>query len=121
MPSLIAQPTKVEAAGTLPKTIAEYAGRVNTGTEHVSIALMTSPAGWEEPGQRPEFEEWTVVLRGVLVVDHADGRLEVGAGQAVQVGAGEWVRYHTPYEGGAEYVSVCLPAFTPDTVHRDDS
>lgn len=119
MPSLIAQPSTIEAAGTLPKTIAEYAGRVNTGTDQVSIALMTSPAGWEEPGQRPEFQEWTLVLRGVLVLDHEGGQLEVGAGQAVRVEAGEWVRYRTPYEGGAEYVSVCLPAFSPETVHRD--
>jgi len=121
MPSLIAQPTTVEAAGNLPKTIAEYAGRVNTGTDQVSIALMTSPAGWQEPGQRPEFEEWTLVLRGVLLVEHEGGQLEVGAGQAVRVRAGEWVRYGTPHEGGAEYVSVCLPAFSPDTVHRDDA
>lgn len=120
MPSLIAQPTKVAAAGTLPKVIQEYAGRVNTGTDKVSIALMTSPSGWEEPGQRPEFEEWTIVLRGTLVLDHEDGQLEVTSGQAVRVGAGEWVRYRTPYEGGAEYVSVCLPAFSPETVHRDD-
>jgi quercetin dioxygenase-like cupin family protein len=119
MPSLIAQPTKVEAAGTLPKTIAEYAGRVNTGTDLVSIALMTSPAGWREPGQRPEFEEWTIVLRGTLVLDTEDGQMEVTAGQAIKVEAGEWVRYGTPYEGGAEYVSVCLPAFSPETVHRD--
>lgn len=119
MPTLISQPTKVEAAGTLPKTIAEYAGRVNTGTDDVSIALMTSPPGWEEPGQRPEFAEWTIVLRGVLVLDHEHGQMEVSAGQAVKVEAGEWVRYRTPYEGGAEYVSVCLPAFSPDTVHRD--
>ena len=121
MPSLITQPTKVEAAGTLPKTIEEYAGRVNSGTEQVSIALMTSPVGWEEPGQRPEFEEWTLVLDGTLVVDHEQGSLEVGAGQAIRVDAGEWVRYRTPYEGGARYVSVCLPAFSPDTVHRDDT
>lgn len=119
VPSLIARPTTIEAAGNLPKTIAEYAGRVNTGTEQVSIALMTSPAGWQEPGQRPEFEEWTLVLRGVLVLDHADGQLEVAAGQAVRVRAGEWVRYRTPYPGGAEYVSVCLPAFSPATAHRD--
>jgi mannose-6-phosphate isomerase-like protein (cupin superfamily) len=121
MPSLIAQPTIVESAGNLPKTIAEYAGRVNTGTDGVSIAIMASPGGWEEPGQRPEFAEWTIVLKGVLVVDHEGGQLEVRAGQAVRVEAGEWVRYRTPYEEGAEYVSVCLPAFSPDTVHRDES
>jgi mannose-6-phosphate isomerase-like protein (cupin superfamily) len=120
MPSLITQPTIVEPAGNLPKTIAEYAGRANTGTDQVSIALMTSPAGWEEPGQRPDFEEWTIVLRGVLVLDHEGGHLEVRAGQAVRVDAGEWVRYRTPYEDGAEYVSVCLPAFSPDAAHRDE-
>lgn len=119
MPTLISQPSRVEAAGTPPKTIEEFAGRVNTATEQVSIARMTSPTGWEEPGQRPEFEEWTLVLAGTLVVDHEQGSLEVGAGQAVRVAAGEWVRYRTPYEGGAQYVSVCLPAFSPDTVHRD--
>lgn len=117
MPSLIPQPARVEAAGNLPKQIEEYAGRVNTGHDHVSIAIMTSPAGWEEPGQKPEFEEWTIVLEGAVVVDHADGQLEVKAGQAVRVEAGEWVRYRTPR--GARYVSVCLPAFSPDTVHRD--
>lgn len=121
MPSLIAQPTTVAAAGTPPKTIAEYAGRVNTGTDQVSVALMTSPTGWREPGQRPEFEEWTIVLRGVLVIDYEGGQLEVAAGQAVRVEPGEWVRYGTPYEGGAEYVSVCLPAFSPETVHRDQA
>lgn len=120
VPSLISQPTRIEAAGTPPKTIEEYVGRVNTGTDGLSVARMTSPTGWQEPGQRPEFEEWSIVLRGVLVVEHEGGRLEVAAGQAVRVAAGEWVRYHTPYEGGAEYVSVCLPAFSPDTVHRDD-
>jgi len=119
MPSLITRPTRVEAAGTPPKTIEEYVGRVNSGTDTVSIARMVSPTGWEEPGQRPEFREWTLVLRGTLVVEHAAGELEVNAGQAVEVAAGEWVRYRTPYEGGAEYVSVCLPAFSPDTVHRD--
>jgi mannose-6-phosphate isomerase-like protein (cupin superfamily) len=119
VPTLIPQPTRVAAAGTPPKTIEEYAGRVNTGTEQVSIALMTSPGGWEEPGQRPQFEEWTLVLRGALVVEHQGGRLEVLAGQAVRVGAGEWVRYSTPHQDGARYVSVCLPAFSPETVHRD--
>jgi mannose-6-phosphate isomerase-like protein (cupin superfamily) len=119
VPTLIPQPTRVAAAGTPPKTIEEYAGRVNTGTEQVSIALMTSPGGWEEPGQRPQFEEWTLVLRGALVVEHQGGRLEVPAGQAVRVEAGEWVRYSTPHQDGARYVSVCLPAFSPETVHRD--
>ncbi|HEY8472456.1 MAG TPA: cupin domain-containing protein [Natronosporangium sp.] len=119
MPRHISQPTKVAAVGTPPKTIEEYVGLVNTRTDQVSLAKMTSPAGWREPGQRPEFTEWTLVLRGVLVVEHEGGSLEVKAGEAVQVNAGEWVRYRTPYEGGAEYVSVCLPAFSPDTVHRD--
>lgn len=107
--------------GAPPKTIEEYVGRVNTETGSLSIARMISPTGWEEPGQRPEFAEWSIVLRGVLVVEHAGGELEVKAGEAVQVEAGEWVRYRTPYEGGAEYVSVCLPAFSPGTVHRDPS
>ncbi|QSB15081.1 cupin domain-containing protein [Natronosporangium hydrolyticum] len=119
MPAHIQRPTRVEAAGSPPKTIEEFAGRVNTGTEAVSIARMTSPTGWREPGQRPEFDEWSLVLRGVLVVEHDGGQLEVKAGEAVLVTAGEWVRYHTPYEGGAEYVAVCLPAFSPETVHRD--
>lgn len=119
MPFLIEQPTRVEAAGSPPKTIEEYVGVVNTATSAVSIARMTSPTGWEEPGQRPDFAEWSLVLRGVLVVEHESGRLEVSAGQAVRVEPGEWVRYRTPYDGGAEYVSVCLPAFSLDTVHRD--
>jgi mannose-6-phosphate isomerase-like protein (cupin superfamily) len=121
VPSLINQPTRIHAAGTLPKTIEEYVGRVNTDTSAVSVARMTSPAGWEEPGQRPEFREWSIVLSGVLVVEHDGGTLEVKAGEAVQVEPGEWVRYRTPYEGGAEYVAVCLPAFSPATVHRDDA
>lgn len=120
MPSLIEQPTKVEAAGTLPKVIEEFAGHASTGTGEVSIARMTSPVGWEEPGQRPEFEEWSVVLRGTLVVEHEGGEFEVSAGQAVRAEPGEWVRYRTPYEGGAEYLAVCMPAFSPGSVHRDD-
>jgi mannose-6-phosphate isomerase-like protein (cupin superfamily) len=119
VPFLIERPTRVDAAGEPPKTIEEFVGHVNTSTDSVSIARMTSPAGWLEPGQRPEFDEWTIVLRGVLVVEHEGGRLEVAAGQAVRVEPGEWVRYQTPYEGGAEYVSVCVPAFSPGTVHRD--
>lgn len=119
MPTLIAQPTVVPAVGNLPKRIAEYVGRVNTGTGQVSVAHMTSPAGWVEPGQRPEFDEFTLVLRGTLVVEHEGGVLRVGAGQAVHAAAGEWVRYSTPDEG-AEYVSVCLPAFSPDSAHRDE-
>lgn len=119
MPDLIQAPSRVEAAGNLPKVIEEFVGRVNTGTASVSIARMVSPSGWEEPGQTPEFDEFTVVLRGVLVVEHAGGRFEVGAGQAVHTAPGEWVRYSSPGPEGAEYVAICLPAFSPDTVHRD--
>ena len=117
MPELIAQPSRVEAAGTKPKLIDEHVGRVNNGEERLSIARMRSPSGWVEPGQAPEFDEYTVVLAGTLHVEHADGTLEVGAGQAVLARAGESIRYSTPE--GAEYVAVCLPAFSPDTVHRD--
>lgn len=119
MPKLIEAPSVIEAAGTKPKRIEEYAGRVNSGHAGVSVARMQSPEGWEEPGQRPEFEEITVVLRGMLRVEHAGGALEVRAGQAVVTHSGEWVRYSTPERGGAEYVAVCLPAFSPQTVHRD--
>ena len=118
MPQLIESPSRVEAAGTEPKLIDEYAGRVNTGDERVSVAHMRSPAGWVEPGQRPDFDEYTVVLAGALRVEHEDGELEVRPGQAILVRSGEWVRYSTPE--GAEYIAVCLPAFSPDTVHRDD-
>ena len=119
MPTLIHKPTVVPAVGTRPKTIEEYAGRVNSGHEGVSVARMVSPEGWEEPGQRPEFEEITVVLRGMLRVDHDGGSMEVRAGQAVVSHPGEWVRYSSPEPGGAEYVAICLPAFSPATVHRD--
>jgi mannose-6-phosphate isomerase-like protein (cupin superfamily) len=119
MPELIAGPSTIEAAGTKPKRIEEFVGRVNTAEGRVSVARMRSPQGWLEPGQRPEFDEWTVVLAGCLHVEHEDGALDVRAGQGVLVRGGEWVRYSTPEEGGAEYVSVCLPAFGPDTVHRD--
>jgi mannose-6-phosphate isomerase-like protein (cupin superfamily) len=119
MPELIAAPSRIEAAGTKPKLIDEYVGRVSTGEERVSVARMRSPAGWVEPGQRPEFDEVTVVLRGALRVEHEDGALDVAAGEAVLVRGGEWVRYSTPGAEGAEYVAVCLPAFSPDTVHRD--
>ncbi|HEY2152462.1 MAG TPA: hypothetical protein VGH34_16755 [Vicinamibacterales bacterium] len=119
MPKLIAAPTIVAAAGTKPKTIEEFAGRVNSGHGDVSVARMTSPAGWLEPGQRPEFEEITLVLRGMVRVEHEAGVLEVRAGQAVVTAPGEWVRYSTPEADGAEYVAVCLPAFSPSTVHRD--
>jgi ethanolamine utilization protein EutQ (cupin superfamily) len=119
MPELIKNPSRVEAAGTKPKLIDEYVGRVNTGEERVSVAHMRSPDGWVEPGQRPEFDEYTVVLEGSLRVEHEDGALDVEAGQAVLVRTGEWVRYSTPQ--GASYVAVCLPAFSPDTVHRDEA
>lgn len=119
MPKHIEQPTIIEAAGHPPKRIEEYAGRVNSGHQHVSVARMQSPAGWEEPGQRPEFEETTVVLRGMLRVEHDGGTLEIRAGQAVVTQPGEWVRYSSPEPGGAEYIAVCIPAFSPDTVHRD--
>jgi mannose-6-phosphate isomerase-like protein (cupin superfamily) len=119
MPTLIPQPTVVAAVGTKPKRIEEYAGRVNSGHAGVSVARMQSPEGWEEPGQRPEFEEITLVLHGMLRVDHEGGSLDVRAGQAVVAAPGEWVRYSSPEPGGAEYVAVCLPAFSPGTVHRD--
>lgn len=119
MPTLVAKPTRITAAGNKPKEIREYVGRVNTKTAGVSVAHMTSPAGWVEPGQRPEFEEYTLVLRGMLRVEHEAGTIEVRAGQAVITHPGEWVRYSTPEPEGADYVAVCLPAFAPDTVHRD--
>src|SRR5438045_4185328 len=117
MPALIERPTRITAAGNRPKRIDEYVGRVNIGEARVSIAHMRSPAGWVEPGQTPEFDEYTVVLGGTLRVEHRGGVLDVGAGQAVLARAGEWVRYSTP--AGAEYVAVCLPAFAPETVHRE--
>jgi mannose-6-phosphate isomerase-like protein (cupin superfamily) len=120
MPETIKSPVRVEAAGDPPKSIEEFAGRASNGEERVSVARMRSPAGWREPGQRPEFDEYTVVLAGSLHVEHEGGALDVGAGRAVLVRAGEWVRYSTPGDGGAEYVAVCLPAFSPATVHRDD-
>jgi len=120
MPKLITSPTRIEAAGNKPKLIDEYVGRVNTGEDRLSVAHMRSPGGWVEPGQRPEFDEFTVVLRGALTVEHEGGSLEVKAGQAVLTQKGEWVRYSTPGEEGAEYIAVCLPAFSPATVHRDE-
>jgi mannose-6-phosphate isomerase-like protein (cupin superfamily) len=119
LPELIEAPSVVEAAGNKPKIIEEYVGRVNTRSADVSVARMRSPGGWEEPGQRPEFDEYTLVLRGVLRVKTEGGTFDVGAGQAVITRRGEWVQYSTPGEEGAEYVAVCLPAFSPDTVHRD--
>jgi mannose-6-phosphate isomerase-like protein (cupin superfamily) len=118
MPELIQSPIRVEAAGQPPKTIDEFAGRARNGEERVSIAQMRSPAGWSEPGQRPEFDEYTVVIEGSLRVEGEDGAIDVRPGQAVLVRGGEWVRYSTPE--GARYVAVCLPAFSPDTVHRDE-
>lgn len=119
MPVLISGPARVRAAGTKPKRIDEYVGRVNSGTDALSIARMRSPAGWVEPGQKPEFDEYTLVLSGRLRVEHAGGKIDVRAGQAVAVRAGEWIRYSTPAPHGAEYVAICLPAFSPETVHRD--
>ena len=119
MPELIATASRVLAAGNKPKSIDEYVGRVNSRTADVSIAHMRSPSGWLEPGQRPEFDEYTLVLHGMLRVTYRGGALDVRAGQAVIVRAGEWVRYSSPEADGAEYVAVCLPAFSPDSVHRD--
>ncbi len=119
MPTLISQPTRIEAAGNKPKLIDEYIGKVNSQTPEVSVAHMRSPEGWLEPGQTPEFDEFTLVLRGTLRVHHRSGVMDVAAGQAVIVHRGEWVRYSTPHPGGAEYIAVCLPAFSMDTVHRD--
>jgi mannose-6-phosphate isomerase-like protein (cupin superfamily) len=120
MPELIASPTRIQAAGNKPKLIDEYVGRVNNGEQRTSIAHMRSPGGWREPGQRPEFDEYTIVLRGAVRVEFEGGELEVQAGQAVLTKAGEWVRYSTPGDEGAEYIAVCLPAFSPATVHRDE-
>jgi mannose-6-phosphate isomerase-like protein (cupin superfamily) len=120
MPRLIAAPAVVAAAGTKPKRIEEFAGRVNSGHTAVSVARMISPSGWQEPGQRPEFEEITIVIRGMLRVEHEHGIVDVHAGQAVATVPGEWIRYSTPAPDGAEYVAVCLPAFSPATVHRDE-
>lgn len=119
MPTLVAQPTHIPCVGTKPKLIDEYIGRVNSQTTSLSMAHMRSPEGWKEPGQTPEFDEFTVVLKGTLRVHHKGGDLDVNAGQAVIAHRGEWVRYSTPHEGGAEYIAVCLPAFALETVHRD--
>jgi quercetin dioxygenase-like cupin family protein len=120
VPTLISQPTNIPCVGTKPKQIQEFAGRVNSGHSSVSIARMVSPEGWTEPGQRPEFEEITIVLKGTLHVEHEGGAIDVRGGQAIVTHPGEWVRYSTPAPGGAEYVAVCVPAFSIDTVHRDD-
>jgi mannose-6-phosphate isomerase-like protein (cupin superfamily) len=120
MPRLIEKPTVVEAAGNKPKQIQEFVGHVNSGHSTVSVARMVSPGGWVEPGQRPEFEELTVVLRGMVRVEHEGGVIDVRAGQAVVTSPGEWIRYSSPEADGAEYIAVCLPAFSPSTVHRDE-
>jgi ethanolamine utilization protein EutQ len=119
MPILIAQPTRIEPAGNKPKQIDEYIGRVNSQTPHASVARMRSLSGWVEPGQTPEFDEFTIVLKGTLRVEYLQGILDVEAGQAVITHKGEWVRYSTPGAEGAEYIAVCVPAFSPQTVHRD--
>jgi mannose-6-phosphate isomerase-like protein (cupin superfamily) len=121
MATLIQKPTIIEAAGQPPKSIEEFVGRVNSGTAAVSIARMKSPSGWVEPGQTPEFDEYTVVLSGCLHVKLKDLEFDVEAGQAITVKAGEWVQYSSPSPDGAEYIAVCIPAFSPDTVHRDES
>jgi mannose-6-phosphate isomerase-like protein (cupin superfamily) len=120
MPTFIEKPTRIAAAGNKPKVIDEFVGRVNSGTASASVARMQSPPGWVEPGQTPEFDEYTVVLRGRLRVTSRTGSRDVTAGQAVIVPKGEWVQYSTPEPEGAEYVAICLPAFSPDTVHRDE-
>ncbi len=119
MPTLIAQPTRIQSAGNKPKLIDEYVGRVNSKTSAASVAHMRSPQGWLEPGQTPEFDEFTIVLKGMLRVEHQGGAVDVQAGQGVIAHAGEWIRYSTPNDGGAEYIAVCLPAFSMETVHRD--
>ena len=120
MPTFIAAPTRVAAAGNKPKLIDEFIGRVNSSHADVSVAHMRSPGGWQEPGQTPEFEEFTLVLRGLLHVEHETGSMDVRAGQAVVAHSGEWIRYSTPEQDGAEYIAICLPAFSPATVHRDE-
>lgn len=118
-PTLLCTPTRITAAGNKPKLIEEHVGRVNSGTEAASVAHMRSPSGWVEPGQTPEFDEFTLVLNGMLRVEHRDGFLDVHAGQSVIAHRGEWVRYSSPGPDGAEYIAVCVPAFSPATVHRD--
>ena len=119
MPTLLRHPARVQAAGNMPKIIDEYIGRVNSKTSNVSVAHMHSPQGWEELGQTPEFDEFTVVLKGTLRVRHNGGELDVAAGQAIIVHRGEWVQYSTPLKNGAEYIAVCTPAFSMETTHRD--
>lgn len=119
MPTLIPAPTQIAAAGNKPKIIQEFVGRVNSKTEGISVARMQSPGGWVEPGQTPEFDEYTIVLHGTLRVEHHGGTIDVRVGQAIITHRGEWVRYSTPGDDGAEYIAICLPAFSPTTVHRD--
>lgn len=119
MPTLITQPTRIEAAGNKPKIIEEFIGHVNSQEARLSVAKMTSPSGWLEPGQTPEFDEFTIVLKGTLRVTHKGGVMDVNAGQAIVTHAGEWVQYSSPQPEGAEYIAICLPAFSPATVHRD--
>jgi mannose-6-phosphate isomerase-like protein (cupin superfamily) len=121
MPTLISDPTVIEAAGNKPKLISEFIGRVNTKTDDISIARMKSPGGWVEPGQRPDFDEYTLVLSGMLQVRTETGVIEVRAGQAIIAQRRQWVQYSTPEAEGAEYIAVCVPAFSPDSVHRDES
>ena len=120
MPKIISKPSVIKSAGNKPKLIEEFIGRINSGNKNISVAKMNSPKGWTEPGQKPEFEEITIVLNGVLRVEYAEGQLNVKAGQAVITKPGEWVRYSTPEKEGAEYIAICLPAFSLDTVHRDE-
>lgn len=120
MPTLIGQPTRIHAAGNKPKLIDEYVGRVNSKHSAVSVAHMRSPEGWTEPGQTPRFDEFTIVLKGNLRVTHKAGELDVAEGQAVVAHRGEWVQYSTPHPGGAEYIAVCVPAFSMETVNRDE-
>lgn len=120
MPKLIQKPMRIEAAGNKPKLIDEYVGRVNSKTSDLSVAHMQSPGGWEEPGQTPDFDEYTIVLKGMLRVKTKSGQLDVHAGQAVIVERGEWVQYSSPSPEGAEYIAVCRDAFSPETVHRDN-
>ena len=119
MPKLVTSPSVIECVGNKPKIIEEFIGRVNSKTEKLSIAKMKSPAGWEEPGQTPEFDEYTLVLKGMLKVETKEKIYKVNAGQAIITYAGEWIRYSTPEPEGAEYIAICLPAFSPETVHRD--
>lgn len=121
VPTHIAAATRIEAAGNKPKLIDEYVGRVNSSTAEASVAHMRSPGGWQEPGQAPEFDEFTLVLKGMLRVEHRGGAIDVRAGEAVIAHKGEWIRYSTPESDGAEYIAVCVPAFSPGAVHRDDS